>query len=70
MLLFDGVRVWSTAAVLLLLCAWATVAIAQATDFSVTAAKQLSTWDQTDWSLTATELVQGQFQAWLALGNG
>lgn len=62
------VGMWSTAAVIL--AAWATTGSAQAADFSVTAGKQLSTWSQADWSLTATELVQGQFQAWLALGNG
>lgn len=38
-------------------------------DFSVVG-NTLSTWNQTEWSLTANQLVQGQFQSRLNLANG
>ncbi|KAL3424541.1 acid trehalase [Phlyctema vagabunda] len=39
------------------------------TDFSVVTG-ELSTWNQSDWSLTSTVLTQGQYQARLSLSNG
>lgn len=39
-----------------------------ATDFSVTAG--LSTWNQSDWSLTTTTYIPGQYQSRLSLANG
>lgn len=39
-----------------------------ATDFSVTAG--LSSWNQSDWSLTTTTYIPGQYQSRLSLANG
>ncbi|RDW79799.1 putative ATH1 acid trehalase [Coleophoma cylindrospora] len=47
---------------------WSTAVLA-ATDFSVLSAG-LSTWNQTDWSLTCRKLVQGQYQSRISLSNG
>lgn len=38
------------------------------TDFSVNAG--LSTWNQSDWSLTTTSYIPGQYQSRLSLANG
>ena len=54
---------WLCAALLLSLRALAD------TDFSVTTAG-LSTWNQSEWSLTATTYVPGQYQARVSLANG
>ncbi|KAE8448089.1 hypothetical protein EG329_009854 [Mollisiaceae sp. DMI_Dod_QoI] len=40
-----------------------------ATDFSVTTSGIYS-WDQSDWSLTATKLIPGQYQSRMSLANG
>jgi hypothetical protein len=38
------------------------------TDFSTTSG--ISTWDQSDWSLTASQYIPGQYQARVSLANG
>lgn len=53
---------------LLLALAVAAPALAQ-TDFSVITSG-LSTWNQKEWSLTATKFVPGQFQSRISLSNG
>ncbi|KAH8669175.1 glycosyl hydrolase family 65 central catalytic domain-containing protein [Xylariales sp. PMI_506] len=58
---------WYPLAVLQVLRSASTVSATP--DFSVTTGN-LSVWDQTDWSLTATEYVPGYFQSRLALANG
>lgn len=50
------------------LCNFLAVGLAQ-TDFSVTNGG-LSTWNQSEWSLTSTKLVPGQYQSRLSLSNG
>lgn len=42
-------------------------ALAQ-TDFSTTSG--ISTWNQQDWSLTATKFIPGQYQSRVSLANG
>ncbi|CCD44773.1 glycoside hydrolase family 65 protein [Botrytis cinerea T4] len=42
--------------------------VSGATDFSVNAG--LSTWNQSDWSLTTTTYIPGQYQSRLSLANG
>ncbi|ESZ98511.1 glycoside hydrolase family 65 protein [Sclerotinia borealis F-4128] len=42
--------------------------VLSATDFSVSAG--LSTWNQSDWSLTTTKYIPGQYQSRLSLANG
>jgi len=44
------------------------VEVRAATDFSTTA--NISTWDQSDWSLTVTTFIPGQYQARVSLSNG
>lgn len=44
-----------------------TLALAQ-TDFSTTSG--ISSWDQSDWSLTASKYIPGQYQARVSLANG
>lgn len=40
-----------------------------ATDFSVTTSGIYS-WNQSDWSLTATKFIPGQYQSRMSLANG
>jgi hypothetical protein len=56
-----------TRAVVALLLLLRFPALAQ-TDFSTTSG--LSTWNQSEWSLTATRFIPGQFQARASLANG
>ncbi|TAQ88312.1 hypothetical protein B7494_g3361 [Chlorociboria aeruginascens] len=49
-----------------LLSVWRVIA---ETDFSVTTGG-LSTWNQSEWSLTATTFIPGQYQARISLANG
>lgn len=44
-------------------------AAAAALDFSATTGN-ISTWNQSDWSLTATKYIPGQFQSRMSLANG